>query len=84
MPWVEFEDWRHRSMITEEQAYRLLGRVTAMTTIMEKISVEGLAPIEARHLRDKMNEAQRHVASLVNRSVSLCYSIHDFSTAQAV
>ena len=72
MPWVEFEDWRHRSMITEGQAYELLRRVGAMTTITEKIAVGGLAPIEARHLKDKMNEAQRHAASIVNRFCQPC------------
>jgi hypothetical protein len=69
MPWTEFEDWRHRSIITATQAYNLLAIVGAEPAITDKIAVGGLSPIEARILRN--------MPSLVNQPVNLCYSVHD-------
>jgi hypothetical protein len=77
MPWADFEYWRHRSMLTDEQAYTLLARAGAPRELTDKIAVGSLHPIEARLLLDKMDLAQRNVPYLINGPVSLCYSVGD-------
>lgn len=78
MSWAEFDDWRHCSMITEDQAYGLLALVNTPTIVIDKIVVGGvLSETDAKIFRQYRNKAQGHVPNLVNQHVCLCYSIRD-------